>query len=199
LYTLAAKFATDKIGVTVNKYLTGKCLVELSEGDEEKNVIYICSHDEEGAMGFVINKQLKEFYFSDLLDQVDANTISPVETIVLHQGGPLEKIRGFVLHSPEYKQEGTMVIDDKMAVSSSMNVLNDIAFGVGPRYNLIALGYSGWEPKQLEQEIIDNKWIVVDTTPELLFKTPDEDKWQKAIDSLGFDLTKLCSSKTGNA
>lgn len=81
-----------------------------------------------------------------------------------------------------------MPIDDKFAVSSSVNVLNDIAFGKGPRYNLIALGYSSWSPRQLEQEIIYNNWLVVEPSPDLLFKTKDEEKWQRAVDELGFDV-----------
>ncbi len=180
----------------VNKYLTGKCLIatpQISEGLFARSVIYVCMHGPEGAMGFMINKQLKEFYFSDLISQFNiAREIDiSAEPIVLHQGGPLERIRGFVLHSLDYKKVGTLPIDNNFAVSSSIDVLSDIAVGKGPRYNLIALGYSSWSPKQLEQEIIYNRWLVTEPSTELLFKTKDEEKWQQAVDELGFDINRI--------
>ena len=187
----------------VNKYLTGKCLVSMPHMADERfdsSVVYICTHNQDGAMGFVINKQLNDFHFSDLISQLNMEHTVPANQIILHHGGPVEKIRGFILHSREYFQEGTVVIDDQFAISSSMNVLTDIAFGIGPKYNLIALGYSSWSSKQLEQEIIDNTWLIADPTPELIFKTKDTDKWQKAIDSLGFDINMIVSTlKTGHA
>lgn len=182
----------------INKYLTGKCLIsmpQINDGIFSHSVVYLCMHNQEGAMGFMVNKQLKEFYFSDLMSQFNIGYGStPAETIILHQGGPLERIRGFVLHSLDYQKEDTLTIDDKFAVSSSINVLNDIAYGKGPRYNLIALGYSSWSPKQLEEEIIYNHWLVAEATTDLLFKTRDEDKWQRAIDELGIDVDRISAS-----
>ena len=137
-------------------YLTGKCLVSMPNMDDERfagTLIYICSHSKEGAMGFVVNKKIKEFSFADLANQLPINTIHPIEPIDLHQGGPLEKVRGFVLHSTDYIKPDTVVIDDKIAVSSSIDIITDIAFGTGPKENLIALGYASWAPNQLEQEI----------------------------------------------
>lgn len=184
-----------------NNYLTGKCLVampNLSDERFEHSVVYLCAHNPEGAMGFVVNKQIREFYFSDLVGQFNIGNTKPVAPIILHQGGPLEQVRGFVLHSNEYQREGTIAIDDKISVSSSLAVLNDIAFGAGPTFNLIALGYSSWSPKQLENEIINNDWLVTDATPELLFKTPDEYKWERAIDEFDFDVYNI-SLRTGRA
>ena len=111
----------------VNTYLTGKCLVSMPQlnGDENfsRSVVYICMHGPEGAMGLVVNKQLKEFYFADLVSQFNISSATlPTEPIILHQGGPLERIRGFVLHSLDYKKEGTLAIDDRFAVSSSIGV-----------------------------------------------------------------------------
>ena len=184
-----------------NNNLIGKCLVSMPQMEDElfsRAVVYICMHSQDGAMGFLVNKQLREFHFSDLISQFNLGDVAPVEPIILHQGGPMDRIRGFVLHSLDYKKEGTIVVDDKYAVSSTLGVLSDIAFGKGPRYNLIALGYSSWSPKQLEKEIIYNNWLVVDPTPELLFKTKDEEKWQRAIDELGFDVGRI-GSRTGRA
>ncbi len=162
------------------------------------SVVYICAHNDDGAMGFVVNKQIKEFYFSDLISQFNIGGEAPVEPIILHKGGPLEQIRGFVLHSLDAKYEGTLVIDEKLAVSSSLQILNDIAFGNGPVFNLVALGYSSWDPKQLENEIIRNDWLVTDTTADLLFKTPDDEKWQRAIDEFSFDVNNI-HLRTGRA
>ncbi len=178
-----------------NGYLTGKCLVAMPQMDDERfanSVIYICSHTKEGAMGFVVNKTIKELSFADLAEQLPiTKLVSPSAMIEIHQGGPLEKIRGFVLHTTDYIKPDTLVINQQMAVSSSIDILNDIAFGTGPAENLIALGYASWRPQQLEQEIINNCWLVAESTPELVFKTKDEEKWQKAIDSLGIDLNNL--------
>ena len=182
-------------------YLTGKCLVSMPNMDDERfagTLIYICSHSKEGAMGFVVNKKIKEFSFADLANQLPINTIHPIEPIDLHQGGPLEKVRGFVLHSTDYIKPDTVVIDDKIAVSSSIDIITDIAFGTGPKESLIALGYASWAPQQLENEIVNNSWLVANPTPELVFRTKDEEKWQKAIESLGIDLTRLIA-KAGHA
>lgn len=177
-----------------NNYLTGKCLVAMPRMEDERfagTVVYICLHNQDGAMGFIVNKTIKELSFADLAHQLPINPINPASTIEIHQGGPLEKIRGFVLHTTDYIKPDTIVIDQQIAVSSSIDVLSDIAFGNGPEQNLIALGYASWRPQQLEQEIINNCWLVADPTPELVFKTKDEEKWQKAVDSIGIDLNNL--------
>ena len=177
-----------------NQYLTGKCLIAMPQLQDERfanSVIYICSHTENGAMGFVLNKKIKDFSFADLARQLPVANINPALPIELHQGGPLEKVRGFVLHSTDYIKEDTVLIDDKMAVSSSIDIITDIAFGIGPKDSLIALGYASWAPKQLEQEIVANSWMVVQPSTELVFHTKDEDKWQKAMDALGIDVGRL--------
>lgn len=175
-------------------YLTGKCLAAMPNLQDERfvnSLIYICSHTKDGAMGFVVNKTLQEISFADLASQLPIKTIKPIDQISLHQGGPLEKVRGFVLHSTEYVKEDTVLIDESIAVSSSIDVITDIAFGFGPKENLIALGYASWAPQQLEKEIVNNSWLVVTPTPELVFRTKDEEKWQKAVSSLGFDINYL--------
>ncbi len=184
-----------------NKYLTGKCLVSMPNIKDSRfynSVIYICEHTKDGALGLVVNHSLEDFYFSDLIKQLNlSNSLLTDEHIVLHEGGPIEKARGFILHSSEYCQESTLRVTEEIGISSSINTINDIVLGTGPRYNLIALGYSAWTPQQLEKEIIDNTWLIVEPSKELLFKTKNQDKWQKAIDSLGFDLTNI-SPTIGN-
>ena len=184
-----------------NGYLTGKCLVATPSLQDEKfanSVIYICSHTESGAMGLVLNKKIKDFSFADLAQQLPIGNVNPSLTIELYQGGPLDKVRGFVLHTTDYIKEDTVLINDEIAVSSSIDIITDIAFGIGPKDSLIALGYASWAPKQLEHEIMSNSWMVVQPTTDLVFHTNDAEKWQKAVDSLGVDVLRL-SRICGNA
>lgn len=184
-----------------NTSLTGNLLVSMPGMEDEcfaETVIYVCSHGKEGAMGFAINKKLKDFSFNDLAVNLPVQTAPKLESMFLYQGGPIEKIRGFVLHSADYNKPGTFKIDDEIAVSSSLDILTDIAYGNGPKNNLIALGYSGWEPLQLEKELINNRWLAVPASVDLLFNTPDELKWTKALDQSGIDLRRFIAA-TGHA
>ena len=184
-----------------DKYLTGKFLVSTARLDDDcfgQSVVYVCSHGKEGAMGFLINKKLKDFSLSDLAVPLPLNQASRLEDMFLYQGGPIEKIRGFVLHSAEYLKPGTYQVDDNIAVSSSLDVLKDIAYGIGPEENLVALGYSAWEPGQLERELLSNDWLVADCSKELLFHTEDELKWERAMDETNVDLKRFVF-ETGHA
>lgn len=177
-------------------YLGGKFLIStpaMQDEQFEKAVIYVCSHNKDGAMGFIVNKKIKEFSFNDLAVQLPITFSRPMSPIDLYLGGPLDKIRGFVLHSTDYLRSDSIEPGGGIAISSSIDVLTDIAFGTGPKENLIALGYANWAPQQLEQEIINNCWLVAPATPELVFRTKDEDKWRKALDSLGIDPARLSS------
>lgn len=181
--------------MTADKYLSGKFLISMPGSEDDcfaQSVIYICSHSQEGAMGFVINKKLKDFSFSDLAVKLpDVHNKSFLESMFLYQGGPLEKIRGFVLHTSDYQKPGTFRIDSNISISSSLDILTDIAYGSGPKENLIALGYSGWEPNQLERELLENRWLIAPANPELMFNTPDEWKWERAIEESGLDLNRF--------
>ena len=184
-----------------NKFLTGKCLVAspLIEDERFQNtLVYICSHGKDGAMGFVVNRKLKDFSFNDLAIKLPLNPHINLDSMFLYQGGPIEKIRGFIIHSSEYYKTGTLPIDNNISVSSSLDVLTDIAYGAGPKNNLIALGYSGWEPLQLEKELRYNHWFVAEATPELLFNTPDELKIERALDETKIDFSRYINI-TGNA
>ncbi len=184
-----------------NNYLTGKCLISMPNMEDERfshSLVYICSHNQDGAMGFVVNKKIKEFSFSDLASQLPIKNLKPQTPIDLYQGGPFEKVRGFVIHSTDYVKNDTLVISNDIAISSSIDIITDIAFGMGPKENLIALGYASWGPRQLEQEIVNNTWLVGEPTPELMFRTQDTLKWQKAIEALGIDIERL-SNYAGRA
>ncbi len=187
----------DKMEKNLTDYLTGKCLISTQALEDEnftRSVIYLCSHSKDGAVGFVVNKRIKEFSFNDLAVPLHINIPYHSTPISLYLGGPLDKVRGFVLHSMDYLRGDTIAPGGGIAISSSVDILTDIAFGVGPRENLIALGYANWAPQQLEKEIINNFWLVAPASPELIFRTKDEDKWEKALETLGIDPLHLSPS-----
>lgn len=179
------------------EYLVGKCLVSAPSMTEEpfaKSVIYICAHTKDGAMGFMINKKIKEFSFADLAIHLPIDFSKPVSPIDLYQGGPLDRVRGFVIHSTDYRKGEFIEPGGGIAISSSVDVLTDIAFGNGPKENIIALGYANWAPLQLEQEIVNDRWLVAPASPELIFRTKDEDKWQTALDTIGVDIARFSNT-----
>lgn len=162
------------------------------------SVIYVCSHSQNGAMGLIINKRLSEFTFSDLMFQLPVKNYEHLNEVMLYNGGPLEKVRGMVLHSDDYVKEGTVIVGGGVAVSSTSEIIADIAFDRGPENKLVALGYSFWNPRQLEAEIYENYWLVADSNREILFNTKDEEKWQRAIDETRVNLDRFVSI-TGRA
>ena len=179
-----------------NKYnLAGKLLVALPSLNNDAyfahSVVYVCLHQPNGSMGIVINKRLSEYSFSDLTMMTSLKNYAKLSEINIYSGGPLETARGMVLHSVDYKREDTQVISNGIAISSDSQIITDIAFDNGPTEKLVALGYSFWQPSQLEQEIYNNHWLVVDANHDLLFHTKDEDKWQKALDINGISLDKF--------
>ncbi|MBE6458370.1 MAG: YqgE/AlgH family protein [Alphaproteobacteria bacterium] len=175
-------------------YLKGKCLVAAPSLDDERfehAVVYLCAHSAQGAMGFVINHKITEFSFLDLAMQLPIRFDMSIPPPALYQGGPVDKVRGFVLHTTDYLLGDCVVTGGGVAVSSSVDILSDIAKGDGPRESIIAMGYANWAPGQLEKEIITNDWLVTSASEELVFKTKDEEKWQKALDELKIDINRL--------
>ena len=184
-----------------NGYLTGQMLVAMPQMLDErfvKSVIYMCAHTEDGAMGLVVNKILEDINFPDLLEQLDINSKTNGKDIGVHFGGPVESGRGFVLHSSDYKQDGTMVIDPQIALTATTDILRDIATGEGPARSLLALGYAGWGPGQLDAELQANGWLSVDAEPELVFGSEPDKAWQVALAKIGIDASML-SGETGHA
>jgi putative transcriptional regulator len=181
--------------------LTGQLLVampNMSDPRFERSVIYVCAHSEDGAMGLVVNKLVDQITFPELLKQLDIDSSNVSDQIRVHFGGPVETQRGFVLHSAEYTQEGSLQVTDEIALTATVDILRDIAGGHGPRRSLLALGYAGWGPGQLDQEIQANGWLNVGADEQLLFDGGIEDKWQRAIGKLGFDPFSL-SGQAGHA
>lgn len=184
------------------QHLDGKLLIAMpGMGDPrfEKSVIFLCSHSEDGAMGLIINKPAHDLRFSELASQLGIEVSDVPDTVDIHFGGPVEYGRGFVLHSPDYAaDEGTLEVSGSFAMTATLNVLEDIANGVGPLNSLLTLGYSGWGPGQLETEIRANGWLTCDATPSLVFSSLHTSKWSDAMMSLGID-PRMLSGEGGSA
>ena len=192
--------------VTKQGYLEGQLLLAMpgmTDPRFENSVIYMCTHSDEGAMGLVINKPCDNINFPDLLKQLDIECTAPAEqeflsAITLHEGGPVESGRGFILHSADYVQETTLIISETVALTATIDILTAIAANEGPQDYLIALGFSGWGRGQLENEIIQNSWLSIEPDEELVFRTDLDLKWPRAMAKLGVDLS-LLSSQFGTA
>ncbi|MEO5336121.1 MAG: YqgE/AlgH family protein [Magnetospirillum sp. WYHS-4] len=163
-----------------------------------KTVIYLCGHGPEGAMGLVINRALDSMTFPEILEQLDIPPVPEGKDIVVHFGGPVEGGRGFVLHSADYMGESTLVVDETVALTATVDILRDIAEGGGPRRRLIALGYAGWGPGQLDTEIKNNGWLHVPPDENLVFDADLDGKWERAMGKLGID-PRMLSDEAGHA
>ncbi|MEK9671871.1 MAG: YqgE/AlgH family protein [Rhodospirillaceae bacterium] len=182
-------------------YLSGQLLIAMPNMPDERfaeTVIYICAHNEDGAMGLVINKPIKSLTFPDLLEQLDIVPTGVQEPIRVQFGGPVESGRGFVLHTPDYMQDATMVVNENVALTATVDILRAIAEGNGPDRSLLALGYAGWGPGQLDDEIKANGWLHVAADPDLVFGPALEDKWSQAMLKIGID-PRMLSDEAGHA
>ncbi len=182
-------------------YLTGQLLIampSMRDARFARTVIFMCAHNQNGAMGLVINRLVGAITFPDLLDQLGIQKTEDAEEIRVHFGGPVESGRGFVLHSSDYNQDSTLEVDSKIALTATIDILRDIATGSGPRQRLMALGYAGWGPGQLDLEIQDNGWLHVEADDELIFGGDLGNKWERAIGKLGVSVSML-SDEAGHA
>ena len=190
-------------------YLDGQILVAMPTIRDDRfsrTVIYLCAHSSEGAMGIVINQPAPHIDFSDLLVQLEVipdNRLielpSRAGDVKVLKGGPVETGRGFVLHSADFFIENsTLPIDNGICLTATLDILKAIARGQGPESAMLALGYAGWAPGQLESEIHANGWLNCDADPELVFATRAELKYESALRKIGIDPAKL-SSDAGHA
>ncbi|MCY1127717.1 YqgE/AlgH family protein [Frigidibacter sp. RF13] len=182
--------------------LTGKLLIAMpGMGDPrfEHSVVFLCVHTHEAAMGLIVNKPARDLRFDALLNQLGIPRSDRSRDIRVHFGGPVEHARGFVLHSGDYEGEGsTLRVDGRFGMTATLDILQALAEGDGPERSMLALGYAGWGPGQLEGEIRDNGWLTCDAEEELIFGLPDARKWTSALRSIGVDPLSL-SSTAGNA
>lgn len=184
-------------------YLTGQLLIAMPAMRDPRftrSVIYMCVHNDQGAMGLVINRLVGSIKFKDLLEELDLSS-EPVEDSRLpavHFGGPVETGRGFVLHSADYLSDDTMQLTSEIALTATIDILRDIATGAGPDRAILMLGYAGWGPGQLDGEIQENAWLSVECDTDLLFGDGLDDKWDQALAKLGIS-PSLLSSAAGHA
>jgi putative transcriptional regulator len=161
-------------------------------------VIYVCAHTKDGAMGIVLNRPLSSPSFGDLLEQLEVTPVPPARQINLFRGGPVDAARGFVLHTTDWTGDGSLMVDQGVALTASLDVLKAIADGGGPERGFLALGYAGWGPGQLDREIQDNAWLSAPASLDLLFDTQHETKWRRAMAILKVDPI-LLSGSAGHA
>ncbi|MGR3491343.1 MAG: YqgE/AlgH family protein [Shimia sp.] len=182
------------------KYLTGKLLIAMpGMGDPrfDRSVVFLVAHNDEGAMGFIINKPADDVTLSDLLEHMEIES-APNATPVFF-GGPVENGRGFVIHSADYEgNESTLEIPGGYGMTATLDILEDIAKRRGPRKSMLALGYAGWSDGQLEEEIAANGWLICDATDALVFGPDHDAKWVAAMRTLGIDPLML-SAEGGRA
>lgn len=182
--------------------LCGKLLVAMpAMGDTrfEHSVILMCAHTPEGAMGLIINKELPELSFESLLDQLHIPRPDANRSIRVHFGGPVERGRGFVLHSTDYSgSSSTMPIVGGYGMTATLDVLEAMAQGAGPEKALLALGYTGWGPGQLEAEIARNDWLTAEPSEGLIFSDNLKSKWSETLRGMGIDPLML-SATSGRA
>ncbi len=190
-------------------YLDGQMLIAtpaMSDDRFARCLIYICAHSPEGAMGIVVNQPAANINFPDLLVQLDVIPKTDAiqvqarrEDIRVLKGGPVETGRGFVLHSADFFIENsTLPIDEGICLTATLDILKAIARGTGPANAILALGYAGWAPGQLESEIQKNGWLHCPADPELIFGTDTDQKYVKALRKIGIDIGML-SSDVGHA
>lgn len=184
-----------------DRYLAGRLLLAMPQmGDPRfyKAVIFMCAHDENGAMGLVINHALPGLDLSALLQQmkisIQNDEAGHPGNMPVMSGGPVEAARGFILHSSEFRQPDTVRVNDNICVTGTVDALKTIAGGDGPEKMLFILGYAGWGSGQLDREMQQNAWLVADPDPDLIFGPGTDEKWERAVRALGVDPAMLSVS-----
>src|SRR5271165_4802035 len=183
-------------------YLDGQMLIAMPAMSDERfarSVIYVCAHSTEGAMGIVVNRPAANIKFPDLLVQLEVIPAAErielptvTKAVKILKGGPVETGCGFVLHSADFFIENsTLPIDEGICLTATLDILKAIARGDGPASAILALGYAGWAPGQLETEIQENGWLHCSADTELIFGTDIDAKYEKALKKLGIDLGML--------
>ncbi len=181
--------------------LTGQVLIAMpmmADPRFAQSVIYLCAHTSEGAMGIVVNRPIASPSFADLLGQLNVEPAPPARSIRLCNGGPVDNARGFVLHTTDWTGDGSLKVDETLALTASLDILKAIAGGGGPSQGVLALGYAGWGPGQLDSEIQQNAWLSAPADLGILFDPEHETKWRRALAKLRID-PLLLSGVAGHA
>ncbi|MCC6472098.1 MAG: YqgE/AlgH family protein [Alphaproteobacteria bacterium] len=157
----------------------------------QRSVIYMCVHDSKCAMGLVVNRLVSSLTFPDLLQQLNIDAENLKQSIRVHFGGPVESGRGFVLHSGDFQEQGTTPVPGGLALTATIDILKSIAQGGGPRRSLLALGYAGWGPKQLDGELQANAWLSAPADEDIVFDSDLDTKWERAMAKIGIAPAQL--------
>ncbi len=187
--------------MNANSSLSNQLLIAMpgmKDPNFKSTVTLICEHTNEGALSIIINRPLK-LKLSNLFNQISVKEINPhsANSPIL-SGGPIGTERGFVLHNDSHSYENTLAVSEDINLTLSRDIIESIAKGSGPQQSLIAIGYAGWDSGQLEEEMLSNFWLNVQSTPELIFSTPFEDRWYSAARLIGIDLANI-SPEVGHA
>ncbi len=197
-----ARSGTEDINGSGQRFLDGQMLIAMpgmADPRFTRSVIYLCAHSDDGAMGIIINQHAPNINFVELLDQLnitsdeDAIHMPPsLQGVEVHVGGPVETGRGFVLHSTDYYlEDSTLPINDGVNLTATLDILRAIAAGDGPDKALLALGYAGWAPGQLESEFQSNGWLHCPADQNVLFDSDIDMKYQRALETIGIDPARL--------
>lgn len=185
--------------------LTGKILLAMpgmSDPRFHRAVILMCAHDENGAMGLVINHQLPGIDLTQLLEQLnihaEGENAAEIPDVPVMSGGPIENARGFLLHTNDFHQQGSVPVSSELSVTGTIDALKAVAAGDHPEKMIFVLGYAGWTEGQLDLELQDNVWLVSEADETLIFSTPSDEKWTSAMKKMGID-PALLSGEAGRA
>ena len=181
--------------------LTGQILVSMPNMADErfyKTVIYMCAHSNEGSMGIIINKKIDHDLYPDLLKQLGIDQPFKNKKFFIRYGGPVESGRGFILHSDDSIRKETLTIDKGVALTNTAEFFDDLTKKSGPKYSILALGYTGWGPGQLEYEIKQNSWMNIPIESSFLFDENVKTKWDDAYKLMGVNSSNI-SLFSGNA
>ncbi len=185
-----------------NESLGGRLLIAMpgmTDPRFRRSLVYLCAHTEEGAMGLIVNKHADDLKLKDLFEKLEIPLGEPIAMTPVHFGGPVETGRGFVLHSADYDSgESTLQVDGQVSMTATVDILHAIAENRGPSRSIVALGYAGWSPGQLEAEMRANGWLACDPDDDLLFGGDEQHKWDRALAKIGVDPAML-SSQGGHA
>ena len=151
------------------------------------SLILLCGHDENGAMGIVVNKVIDNVFLKDIIDQMDLGDVENIPDEAIHYGGPVEIGRGFVLHTTDCLHKSSVQITDDIALTASTEIFKDVVKNKGPDHMLIALGYAGWSSGQLESELMENSWLTLPADASILFDSNPQTLWERTLKKFGID------------
>ena len=196
-------FFMEQTSKMENLFLAGKLIIAMptmSDPRFKRSVVCICAHNEDGAIGIIINKIIESLSFSKIINQLKLkkNMTKNDYKDHIYFGGPVETERGFILHSSDYSSENSTSINSEISMTASTEILQALIDGNGPNKSIVALGYAGWGPGQLDTEIQSNAWLSVESDLELVFSAKTAEKWDMALEKIGVN-PALLSTESGRA